>query len=560
MIAGPGPCDDDALQAWLDGGCRGPAPVRQGFAAALTRPDGTAVVASSSRWEQAVLYAVADARVVVGIHPGEVIRRLPQPPPLDVAKLADLVALHDDPERTTFEGVRRLPFGGALHLGPGAGPNLEHRIEHRIEHRVEQWWQPDTEQDHRIRPADAPGLVRAAVRSAVEASLPPDGDVAATLSGGLDSSMVVGTAASLLAPRGGRILALTHSPLPGTPEPGGRWEVDDAPYAAGMARELPGIDWEPVVNTDLVTPVAADEWALRRTWQPSFNPINQVWINEIVRRAEAAGAPVLLTGASGNATFSRDADGILLGLVRARRLGAVLRQVRARHRAGSSWPEAGRSVAREGLPPRVLAWARRRRGIAAPDTRGPLGTADLPLRRERVSPAALAQLPLIEGDVPPDRQAWLDFVLANESRVGTVQNLSATVWWSDPLSDPEVVGLALRLPEEAWLADGWERGLARAAGEGIVPDAIRLRPTYGAQSGDVASWVAGQEQSYRDLLDRLRASPSVPEFVDLDALEAGIGRGLADPATAVLWQNVFGRAFALGRFAVWYEDEVLGRA
>ncbi len=93
-----------------------------------------------------------------------------------------------------------------------------------------------------------------------------------------------------------------------------------------------------------------------------------------------------------------------------------------------------------------------------------------------------------------------------------------------------------------------------------MPDAIRRRPTYGAQSGDVAAWVAGQEQTYRDLLDRLRASPSVAQFIDLDALEAGIGRGLGDTATAVLWQNVFGRAFALGRFAVWYEDDVLGPA
>jgi hypothetical protein len=173
---------------------------------------------------------------------------------------------------------------------------------------------------------------------------------------------------------------------------------------------------------------------------------------------------------------------------------------------------------------------------------------------------ALAQLPLIEGDVPADRQVWLDFALADPSRIGHVQNLSDTVWWSDPLSDPEVVGLALRLPEEAWIANGWDRGLARAAAAGLVPDRIRWRTTYGSQSGDVSTWVAGQQAAYRELLERMRGSPSVPEFVDLDALDAAIGPGLTDPEVASLWQNVYGRSFSLGRFALWYEEEVLAPA
>ena len=151
----------------------------------------------------------------------------------------------------------------------------------------------------------------------------------------------------------------------------------------------------------------------------------------------------------------------------------------------------------------------------------------------------------------------MDFALTDESRIGAAQNLSPTVWWSDPLSDPEVVELALRLPEEAWIASGWDRGLARSAAEGVVPDAIRCRRTCGAQAADVALWVEGAEPAYRALLERLRASPSAPLFIDLDALERGLGRGLTDPATAQLWQSVYGRAFSLGAVAVWYEDEVL---
>ncbi|WP_183096351.1 hypothetical protein, partial [Nocardioides stalactiti] len=96
VFSGPAPLDAEALHHWLDRGCRGTVPVRQGFAAALLRADGSAVIASSSRWEQSVLHAAAAGRTVVGIHAADVIRRLPQPPALDLAKLADLVALYDD--------------------------------------------------------------------------------------------------------------------------------------------------------------------------------------------------------------------------------------------------------------------------------------------------------------------------------------------------------------------------------------------------------------------------------------------------------------------------------
>ncbi|MEZ0579739.1 asparagine synthase-related protein [Nocardioides sp. MH1] len=505
------------------------------------------MVASGSRAEQSVLHADAGGRIVVGIHPAHVIGRLARPPALDLAKLADFAALHDDAERTVYDGVRRLPFGTALHLSPGRAP------------RVERWWRPALEEDRSIRPEQAPGLVRDAVRDAVEASLPADGDVAATLSGGLDSSMVVGTAAALLGPQGRRVRALTHRPLPGADEPGGIWEADDGPYAAAMAATVPGIDLDEVVNLDGTTPLAADDWMIRRTWHPPFNPANQVWLNEVVRRAERTGSPVLLTGSSGNATFSREAAGIVRHLARSGRLGAVLRQVRARHGAGRPWAGAARDVAREAAPERLLAWTRARRGIA-PGPGRPLGTADLPFRRELVSDAAIAQLALIEGHLPATRQRWVDFALNDESRIGAAQNLSETVWWSDPLSDPEVVALALRLPEESWIASGWDRGLARSAAEGLVPDRIRWRRTFGAQAADVGLWVAAAEPAYRALLEQLRASPSVPQFLDLDALEAGLHRGLTDPATAQLWQAVYGRAFSLGAFAVWYEDEVLAAA
>jgi asparagine synthase (glutamine-hydrolysing) len=390
-------------------------------------------------------------------------------------------------------------------------------------------------------------------RDAVAASLPATGDVSATLSGGLDSTMVAATAAELLADDGRQVHAMTHVPLPGTADPSGGWEASDGPYAEAMAATTPGMTWTGLVNAELTPPLAADAWIIDRTWQPPFNTINQVWFNEAIRRAEQRGDAVLLTGAAGNATFSRDKDGIVPNLIAERRWGALLRQVGARHRAGLSRRGAARSVAAEALP--RLATRRRARRTPTPPDR--LGAFDLPFRPEVISTEARAGLPQLDGTYSMDRDRWTAFALSDFSRIGMAQNASETVWWSDPLSDPALIALALRIPEEAWIANGRDRGLARDAGKGLVPDRIRLRSTRGAQGADAGAWLAGGEVAYRDLLEEFRASASVPQFLDLDRLEAAIGPRMTAPATAPTWQNLFGRAFSLGRFATWYEHEVL---
>lgn len=524
-----------------------PAPIRQGFAVFLSRPDGTAVLAVGTRWEISVLYAATSAGVVIGTHPRDVIEALPAPPELDVAKLADLVALHDEPDTTVFTGIRRVPLGHLIRFSPGAPPV------------VERWFRPDTEEDRSIRAAEAPELMRAAVREAVRASLPDTGPVAATLSGGLDSSMVVATAASLLAGSGRRIAAYTHVPIPGTPDPSSLFQADDGPYAAATAAHVGGIDVTELVNDRRELPLAATDAAIRATWEPPFNPINTGWVAEAVRRAEAAGSPLLLTGSSGNATFSREREGIVAGLAAEHRWLAIAADVRAQHGAGLPWRTALRTTARDVAPERLIRRWRHLRGrdidldALAPSQR------DLPVRTELLSEAAIEALPTMSVSYRPSRADFVDFVRWDAARIGFAQNLSPTVWWSDPLSDPEVVALALRLPEEAWLAGGRDRGLARAAAAGLVPDVVRLRQTYGAQGADVGMITLPHAATYRELLERIRSSSTACEVIDVDRLEASLLAPFEDPSTAMEWQGVYGRAFAIGQFILWYEDEILRR-
>ena len=70
--------------------------------------------------------------------------------------------------------------------------------------RITPWFTPSLEEDRSIALRDAPHLLRETVRDAVAASLPAEAGVAtALLSGGLDSSLIVG----LLAEQGQHGLA-----------------------------------------------------------------------------------------------------------------------------------------------------------------------------------------------------------------------------------------------------------------------------------------------------------------------------------------------------------------
>ncbi|HWU22230.1 MAG TPA: asparagine synthase-related protein [Nocardioides sp.] len=471
------------------------------------------------------------------------IAALPRPPSLDRSKLADLLALYDDPAGTVFDGIRRVPLGHVLHHAPGRAP------------RIERWFRPDTEQDHSIPVASAPRMLLAQVQESVAASLPASGPVAATLSGGLDSSTVVATAAGLLRGSGRRLAAYTHVPMPGTADPSPLWEADDGPYAAATAAHVGGIDVTELVNDGHTTPLVASDAAIRATWQPPFNPSNQSWFNEAFSRAEVLGSPILLTGAAGNFTFSRGRNGIVHDLARDHRWRAIAEDLRARHRAGTRWRPASREILREAVPDAVLRHYRRWRGVDREDSLP--GVRDLPFRTELISDEARADLETMRPTYRLSRSDFVQAALMDNARLGFAQNLSDSVWWSDPLSDPHVISLALRLPEQAWLTGGLDRGLARAATAGLLPDRVRLRRTLGAQGADTARITGGRTAPYRELLERIEASPTASAVIDATRLATSLDMELDDPDSVIHWQGVFGRAFAVGQFICWYDDEVL---
>jgi asparagine synthase (glutamine-hydrolysing) len=154
---------------------------------------------------------------------------------------------------------------------------------------------------------------------------------------------------------------------------------------------------------------------------------------------------------------------------------------------------------------------------------------------------------------PASRTQWLGF--ATLSPHGW-RNDPVDRWaidWRDPTADRRLLERMLTFPLAAFAAAGRERGLARAIGEGLLPDSVRLRASRGEQAPERAASIGRSAPAYRAALDKLAASPAAREILDLPAIEASLagfatGTGVSSAASAWL------QAMTLGLFIAQQEE------
>ena len=199
--------------------------------------------------------------------------------------------------------------------------------------RAHTWWTP-TFDPLALSRDDARSAVRAELDRAVSDAL--DGPVvAAQLSGGLDSSLVVESAARQRHP-GQRLVAITAAADRPDPADTHRF-VDEAAVAADTVRGFAGVE-HVVTTSPAEPPIAALERLLPTTQRPLLNACNLGWMEATYDAAKAAGATTLLTGLSGNFTVSHEGRSRLAGLVAAGQFVRWWHEARA-HRAfsGARW-------------------------------------------------------------------------------------------------------------------------------------------------------------------------------------------------------------------------------
>jgi asparagine synthase (glutamine-hydrolysing) len=265
---------------------------------------------------------------------------------------------------------------------------------------------------------------------------------------------------------------------------------DETPYVEAMAREYQNIDLN-LIRTGHRSLFDGVEMFFAAANMPFRNAFNRPWIEAILQKARAQGVQVLLTGAQGNLTISRNGAGLIPMLIRGGQWGQALREARAGENG-----QFLRTLAGQGIFPllpsplyRLGQWLR---GSRVP-LWGPPWSAYSAInpafaRSQRVAERARTK----GGDFlfrqHPDMRLTCARMLpgltmgANDVYHAYLGLHGVEV--RDPTADSRIVEFCLSLPEDQYRRDGVSRRLIRRAMTGRLPAEILANRQRGLQAAD----------------------------------------------------------------------------
>jgi asparagine synthase (glutamine-hydrolysing) len=348
-----------------------------------------------------------------------------------------------------------------------------------------------------------------------------NGQVAAHLSGGLDSSAVATTAARLLAPSGGKVVAFTAVPRAGYDGPVPKRRLgNEGLLAAATAAMYTNVEHVLVRSGDR-TPLDTLDREFFLLDRPLLNLCTFVWGRAINDEVRARNLGVLLTGGMGNVTISYDGSELLAELIRSGQwikwTRAVTAIVRRRH-----WRLRGALSATFApwLSPPLWQLLRRMVDGKSFDIR----------RYSAVHPTRLAEL-----DLPARARAhgldltyrpWKDGVAArlwmlHRVDFGSARKATLGAWGidvRDPTADRRLIEFCLSVPTDQFYRDGVPRALARAALADRVPPQVLGQRRRGLQAVDWHEGLTTARPQIVEEISRLEQTAPAVRALDLARL------------------------------------------
>jgi asparagine synthase (glutamine-hydrolysing) len=447
---------------------------------------------------------------------------LPRRPIPDPEGVAHWIAVSGRPgPGTLYAGIRRLEPGGVILLS-------------RSTTSEQRYWTPRFAEPLDMSAPELGARFQESIGSAVQRRLSSNGITGVMMSGGLDSASIAAVAATC-AP--GQVAAYS-AVFPEHPA------VDESALIAELrgVLDLPGINAEVGAGGLVASAVESVE-----TWQVPLSSWGDFWAAPLLRAAASTGVKVMLGGDGGDELFG----------VRVWLLADLLRTGHPRQAVALAHELPGFG---DRPPRRAVAGVLRRFGLAGMLPYIPPG----PLRRrftrrdapDWMRPATTRDL--IESDDPlawkrldgPRWWANVAHVLTRgveEAGVFEDHRHRATVAGIEarhPLFDLDLLELGLRQPTSATFDRYLDRPVMRTSMEGLLPDAVRLRPRKALFDSLLVDSLAGPDHAaVRELLSDPRAE--LRAYVDIEAVRRTMLTDNASLAAPFQWMRQLWRLITI---------------
>lgn len=353
-----------------------------------------------------------------------------------------------------------------------------------------------------------------------------NGVVGAHLSAGLDSGAVMATAARLLAPSGGKVVAFTAVPREGYDGPERRNRFgDEGPLAAATAALYPNIE-HVLIRSVQASPLDGLDRNFFIYDRPLLNLCNNVWMTAINQAARDRKLNIMLTGQMGNMTVSYHGLELLPELLRRGHF------IRLWHEAAMlvgktnmRWRGAAVRVFGPFMP--IWLWQRVNEIFLGHKT---YLHAYSSIRSERLTEFNLAAMAGQRGfdfSYRPDKDGFAFRLLGiSLGEPGSHTKGILGGWGIDqraPLADKRLVEYCLSIPTEQYLANGVPRALAKRALADRLPQIVLNEQKKGYQAAD---WHEGLTVDRADIaaeLERLAACAPAARALAIGRMRTLVG-------------------------------------
>lgn len=339
---------------------------------------------------------------------------------------------------------------------------------------------------------------------AVRCRLRSYGNIAVSLSGGLDSGSVITTASLFMGGKSDRLLAFTSVPLLDIRKYEDERFGNEFSLAKASARQAGNAEWFPVI-AEAASPIKAIRKMLLIRNEPVHGPSNAFWMFELMRAVGAHGCRVILTGTSGNIGVSWK------GNVFSQSIGFQLRYL-----GWKRWTkEAARQYAPAGLLKAYRLMQKAKNGFWKSTAINHdfadrlnllnlmLNAPDSPLSSTVLDPLAFRYKILNPG------------CIGNGSQATTIYSAHG-LQMRDPTADARVLAFTLSVPDRIFMdpKTGVNRWLIREAMKGRLPDEVRLNRKMGVQAADLVPRLRMCANEVETALDEL-ARGTAADYVNV---------------------------------------------